>query len=142
VEPEVNPLMDLVLQFKTAYDREKVLKADLSIATGDREAFEQTLYEEMSRLEIQNIKTKYGMFYQRRSLFASIKPEEKEKFFRWLVRTDSKFLIQKTVNAQNLTAWVKESLGEKVEFDPKDKRTKFLNLTFKNRIGVKGGTNP
>jgi hypothetical protein len=138
-EGSQNDLMFLVKEFKFYYDLEKSHKNAYEKAREKKEAFEERLFAEMTAQEIENVRTKFGLFYKRVDIYASPNPEVKTKLLNWLTRHGFKYLVQKSVNAKSLTTMVREHLGERRKFDPDDKLGKLVNLTVKDRIGVRGG---
>jgi hypothetical protein len=115
---------------KTLENREKEVNAEI-------ETVNDQMVAQMIDEEMQNFSRSGQTFYLYRKIFASAVPEKKPDLFSWLRKEGHGDMIQETVNAQTLAAFVRELLDENEDDKLPEDLDPLLNVTRKQTIGMR-----
>lgn len=121
-------LKDLKAQKKAGEDHVKALNAEI-------EKVDQQLVESMIETEMQSFNKSGSVFYLNTKTFASAVADRKPELFEWLKENGYGAMVQETVNAMTLAAWVREQLEEKPELP--EELQPLLNVYEKTTVGIR-----
>jgi hypothetical protein len=76
-------------------------------------------------------------FYLNTRTFATAKAEGKIELYEWFKENGHEAMVQETVNAQTLAAWVREQLDEADELP--EEIQPLLNVYEKTSVGIRKG---
>lgn len=130
-ETVVKSLNIKLAEYNLMRAEENSAKSEYELLKLQRETMEETIYNIMEDAGMNAIKTDDGTFYRRVDTYCSIRKEEQQKAFEWLIENGLGDIIQETVNARTLTATMKERL------DSGEQIPEFINVTTKNRVGIR-----
>ncbi len=107
-----NKMFELAEQLKALRDAKKDAEQQLKALNADIDLTEQQLAELMLNTETQNFTRNGTMFYLTSTVRASAVAGRKEELFDSLRREGYGSLVTETVNANSLSAFVKEQMSE------------------------------
>ena len=122
---------EILLKLKKLKIEELKLKADYEYAKKERIKLEELVYDRLEDANIQNINVDNSTFYRKTVAYASINKAKKEAAFEWLQNNGFESIIQETVNANTLSAIMKEFIAEGGE------TPECIPIYVKKSIGIK-----
>lgn len=135
-EVQGNEIFALADRLKALWDRKADLDEQIKAVNAEIEEVERALSEAMVAEEMQNF-TRNGLtFYLLPKLYVSPVAERKQEFFAWLRANGFGDMIQETVNANTLRAWVKEQMEENNDELPEDLKP-LLNVHEEIGVGIR-----
>lgn len=132
---KTHSLFALADKLKELRDRKKSLEDELKALNREIDETEQALVDAMLEEEMQNFVRAGQMFYLQTKTYANAVPERKQELFTWLKANGYGDLVQETVNANSLAAFVRELLEEEDEL-PEELR-QLVNVYEKTTIGIR-----
>ena len=132
MEQEIFVLADELAELK---DRKKALDDELKAVNSRIAEVEEQLANKMVEEEIQSFQRSGKTFYVTTKVFASAVPERKAELFAWLKEHGFGDMVTETVNANTLSAWVREQLEES-ETLPEDLE-ELVNVYEKTTVGIR-----
>lgn len=107
----------MVRELRKAKDAKQTLEAKMKDLNGTiRRLAENEIPDYMDENEIEKHSVKgVGTIYLTTKVYAHVKAEDRETFYKWLREHGSGDLIKETVHPQTLNAFAKEQLGEGVK---------------------------
>lgn len=136
--PEVSMgMFELADLLKGLKDQKAELEDALKAVNAEIEKTEQKLVEEMISEELQNFTRNGQIYYLTRKVYASTVPERKPELFSWLRKEGHGDMIQETVNANTLAAFVRESLDNSEEDELPADLAPLVNITRKQAVGLR-----
>ena len=137
--PETTTLFELADQLKDLRDMKKGLEQKLKDINAQLEEKDATLAAAMTESETQNFTRAGIMFCLTNTTRASATAERKEELFDALRTEGFGDLIYETVNANSLSAFVKEQIAENADTLP-DWLNGLVNVYEKATVGVRKAT--
>ncbi len=132
---ETSSLFELSDLLMTKKQKKSEIEAMLEDIKAQIEAIEQAMVMSMLTDEVQNFKRDGVTFYISTRIFASVPEENKDEVFEWFKgHPDYNGMVKEQINANTLSAWVKERLSE--EGMPEDLEGK-LKIYEKTGIGAR-----
>lgn len=116
-------------------DRKKVLDDELKAINTRIAEVEEELANKMLTEEIQSFQRSGKTFYVTTKVFASAVPERKAKLFAWLKENGFGDMVTETVNANTLSAWVREQLEESESLP--EGLEELVNVYEKTTVGIR-----
>lgn len=98
---------------------------------------DRQLVEAMVESEVQAINRGGFTFYLHTKTFATALAERKIELYEWFKENGHEAMVQETVNAQTLAAWVREQLDEADELP--EEIQPLLNVYEKTSVGIRRG---
>ncbi|MBS3969645.1 MAG: hypothetical protein KGZ94_05965 [Clostridia bacterium] len=108
----MSSIFHLADRLKQLKNRKKALEGELKSNNAEMEAVGDELSQAMLDEEMANFVRGGQMFYLTTKIFASADKERKQELFQWLKQNDYGDMVQETVNANTLAAFVREILNE------------------------------
>ncbi|MBS3970524.1 MAG: hypothetical protein KGZ94_10490 [Clostridia bacterium] len=105
-------IFQLADRLKQLKNRKKTLEGELKSNNAEMEAVGDELSQAMLDEEMANFVRGGQMFYLTTKLYANADKERKQELFQWLKKNDYGDMVQETVNANTLAAFVRELLNE------------------------------
>ena len=137
--PDTSMLFELADQLKDLRDTKKNLEQQLKAINAEMEAKDTALATAMAESETQNFTRSGTMFCLTNTTRASAAAERKEELFDALRSSGFGDLIYETINANSLSAFVKEQIAENMNTLP-DWLNGLVNLYEKATVGVRKAT--
>ena len=137
--PDTSMLFELADQLKDLRDTKKNLEQQLKAINAELEAKDTELATAMAESETQNFTRAGTMFCLTNTTRASAAAERKEELFDALRSGGFGDLIYETINANSLSAFVKEQMLENMNTLP-DWLDGLVNLYEKATVGVRKAT--
>ena len=137
--PDTAMLFELADQLKDLCDAKKDLEQQLKAINAELEAKDTALATAMAESETQNFTRSGTMFCLTNTTRASAAAERKEELYDALRSGGFGDLIYETVNANSLSAFVKEQMLENMNTLP-DWLDGLVNLYEKATVGVRKAT--
>ena len=134
--PDTAMLFELADQLKDLRDTKKDLEQQLKAINAELEAKDTALATAMAESETQNFTRSGTMFCLTNTTRASAAAEHKEELFDALRSGGFGDLIYETINANSLSAFVKEQIAENLNTLP-DWLDGLVNLYEKATVGVR-----
>lgn len=132
-------LFDLADQLKALRDDKKKLEERLKFLNATIDEVDYQLSEAMAASETQNFTRAGTMFYLTSTTRASAVAGSKEALFDALRGAGHESLIQETVNANSLSAFVREQIAENGDALP-DWLDGLVNVFEKTTVGVRNAS--
>jgi len=132
VEQEIFTLADELAELK---DRKKALDDELKAVNARIAEVEEELSNRMLEEEIQSFQRSGKTFYVTTKVFANAVPERKNDLFVWLKEHGFGDMITETVNANTLSAWVREQLEESESLP--EGLEELVNVYEKTSVGIR-----
>lgn len=132
MEQEIFTLADELAALK---DRKKALDDELKAVNARITEVEEHLASKMVEEEIQSFQRSGRTFYVTTKVFANAVPERKVELFAWLKDNGFGDLVTETVNANTLSAWVREQLADSDQL-PEDLQ-ELINVYEKTTVGIR-----
>lgn len=132
---KTHSLFALADKLKELRDRKKSLEDELKALNREIDETEQALVDAMLEEEMQNFVRAGQMFSLQTKTYANAVPERKQELLAWLKKNGYGDLVQETVNANSLAAFVRELLEEADEL-PEELR-ELVNVYEKTTIGIR-----
>mgnify|MGYP000883449687 FL=1 len=137
--PDTSMLFELADQLKDLRDTKKNLEQQLKDINAQLDEKDATLAAAMAESETQNFTRAGIMFCLTNTTRASAMAERKEELFDALRTEGFGDLIYETVNANSLSAFVKEQMAENADSLP-DWLNGLVNIYEKATVGVRKAT--
>ena len=137
--PDTSMLFELADQLKDLRDTKKDLEQQLKAINAQLEEKDNALATAMAESETQNFTRAGTMFCLTNTTRASAAAERKEELFDALRSSGFGDLIYETINANSLSAFVKEQITENMNTLP-DWLDGLVNLYEKATVGVRKAT--
>ena len=137
--PDTSMLFELADQLKDLRDTKKNLEQQLKELNAQLEEKDAALASAMAESETQNFTRAGVMFCLTNTTRASAMAEHKEDLFNALRTEGFGDLIYETVNANSLSAFVKEQMAENMDTLP-DWLNGLVNVYEKATVGVRKAT--
>jgi hypothetical protein len=122
-------------RLKALRDEKAAIEGQLKEVNTQIEQAEQDLVNAMVAEEMQNFVRGGQMFYLTTKVYANAVPERKQELFTWLKANGYGDMVQETVHAQTLAAFVREQLDEAEEL-PSDLEP-LVNVFEKTSVGLR-----
>lgn len=132
MEQEIFVLADELAELK---DRKKALDDELKAVNARIAEVEEQLASKMVEEEIQSFQRSGKTFYVTTKVFASAVPERKVELFAWLKDHGFGDMVTETVNANTLSAWVREQLEESESLP--EGLEELVNVYEKTSVGIR-----
>ncbi len=129
-------MFDLADKLKELKDKKKVLQNELKDLEAEIELTDYKLSEIMAENEMQNFTRSKVMFYLKTSTRASAVSGQKEKLYESLKNNGYGDLVYETVNANSLSAFVKEEITENADKLP-DWLAGLVNVFEKTNVVIR-----
>ncbi len=137
--PDTSMLFELADQLKDLRDTKKNLEQQLKAINAQLEAKDNALATAMAESETQNFTRAGTMFCLTNTTRASASTERRQELFEALRTGGFGDLIYETINANSLSAFVKEQMTENLNTLP-DWLNGLVNLYEKATVGVRKAT--
>ena len=137
--PDTSMLFELADQIKDLRDAKKDLEQQLKAINAQLEEKDNALATAMAESETQNFTRSGTMFCLTNTTRASAAAERKKELFDALRSSGFGDLIYETINANSLSAFVKEQIAENMNTLP-DWLDGLVNLYEKATVGVRKAT--
>ncbi len=137
--PNTSMLFELADQLKDLRDTKKNLEQQLKAINAELEAKDTALATAMAESETQNFTRAGTMFCLTNTTRASASAEHRQELFDALRSGGFGDLIYETINANSLSAFVKEQIAENMNTLP-DWLDGLVNLYEKATVGVRKAT--
>lgn len=121
-------LAELRAMKKDTEDRLKEINAEI-------EKVDAELAERMLAEEVQNFSRNGQTFYLNTTVRASAKADRKQDLFQWFKEHGLGDMVTETVNANTLSAWVREQLEESDELP--EGLEELVNVYEKTTVGIR-----
>lgn len=131
-------IFELADKLKELKDKKKSLDEEIKAVNAEIEFTDIELSEAMIQEEMQNFKRSGLTFYINTKTYASAIPEFKEELFETLKNEGYGDLIYETVNANSLSAFVKEQILMNEDSLP-DWMDGLVHVYDKTTIGIRKG---
>lgn len=132
MEQEIFVLADELAELK---DRKKELDDELKAVNARIAEVEEQLASKMVEEEIQSFQRSGKTFYVTTKVFASAVPERRIELFAWFKDNGFGDMVQETVNANTLAAWVRERLADSDQLP--EGLDELINVYEKTTVGVR-----
>jgi len=132
MEQEIFALADELSELR---DRKKALDDELKAVNARITEVEEQLASKMVEEEIQSFQRSGKTFYVTTKVFASAVPERKAELFAWLKEHGFGDMVTETVNANTLSAWVREQLEESESLP--EGLEELVNVYEKTTVGIR-----
>jgi len=120
-----------LLKLKKLKLKELKFKADYEYAKKERAKLEEEVFDRLENANIQSMNIDNSTLYRKTTIYASIKKTDKENGLQWLMNNGYDSIIQETVNANTLSAVMKEFIAEGGEIP------ECISIFTKKSIGIK-----
>ena|SRR5690606_27570624 len=132
MEQEIFGLADELAGLK---ERKKELEDTLKEVNARIATVEEILSTRMLEEEVQSFNRNGKTFYVQTKTFASAVPERKHELFAWLKDHGFGDMVTETVNANTLSAWVREQLEESESLP--EGLEELVNVYEKTTVGIR-----
>ena len=109
----MSSIFQLADRLKQLKNQKKVLEGELKSNNAEMEAVGDELSQAMLDEEMANFVRSGQMFYLTTKLYANADKDRKQELFQWLKQNDYGDMVQESVNANTLAAFVRELLDER-----------------------------
>lgn len=134
-ENQSRNILVLATELHRLRDEKKATEDKVKELNREIEEVDKELVEAMLESELQSINMSGFTFYLNTRTFATAKAEGKIELYEWFKENGHESMVQETVNAQTLAAWVREQLDEADEL-PKEIQP-LLNVYEKTSVGIR-----
>jgi hypothetical protein len=134
IAPGIFTLADKLRALK---EEKKALEGREKEVNAEIDSVNEQMVSYMVDEELQNFDRGGNKFYLTRKVYASAVPEKKPDLFSWLRKEGHGDMIQETVNAQTLAAFVRELLDENEDDKLPEDLDPLLNVTKKQTVGMR-----
>lgn len=132
MEQEIFTLADELAALK---DRKKALDDELKAVNARIAEIDEILSSRMLEEELQSFNRNGRTFYVQTKTFASAVPERKAELLAWLKENGYGDMVTETVNANTLSAWVREQLEESESLP--EGLEELVNVYEKTTVGIR-----
>ena len=122
-------------KLKELKDRKKALDGEVKVNNSELEKVSEDLSQAMLEEEMANFVRSGQMFYLTTKIFASADKTRKSELFSWLKENDFGDMVQETVNANTLAAFVREILDEQDKLP--EQLEQLVNVYEKTLVGMR-----
>jgi len=130
--------VNLIDNLQELRNQKQELEAATKTVTAELEEVEKQVIDNFVTAEVDSVKRNGKTYSLRNETFASAIAEEKDKLFNALRSNEAGELIQETVNANSLRAFVKE-LRENNNGEIPEWIVPYINVFEKTKISVRKG---
>ncbi|MBS4024144.1 MAG: hypothetical protein KGZ96_00550 [Clostridia bacterium] len=131
----MSKIFQLADRLKELKDRKKDLDGEVKVNNSELEKVSEDLSQAMLEEEMANFVRSGQMFYLTTKIFASADKTRKQELFSWLKANDFGDMVQETVNANTLAAFVREILDEQDKLP--EKLEQLVNVHEKTLVGMR-----
>lgn len=132
MEQEIFTLADELAALK---DRKKALDDELKAVNARIAEIDEILSSRMLEEELQSFNRNGKTFYVNTKTYASAVPDKKHELFAWLKNHGYGDMVTETVNANTLSAFVREMLSKTDQLP--EGLEKLVNVFEKTTVGVR-----
>ena len=134
---ETRDILKLAEQLHLLKEEKKLMEDKVKAINREIEDVDKELVEAMVESELQSLNMAGFTFYLSTRTFATAKAEGKIELYEWFKENGHEAMVQETVNAQTLAAWVREQLDEADELP--EEIQPLLNVYEKTSVGIRKG---
>ena len=131
----MSKIFQLADRLRELKDRKKDLDGEVKVNNSELEKVSEDLSQAMLEEEMANFVRSGQMFYLTTKIFASADKTRKSELFSWLKENDYADMVQETVNANTLAAFVREILDEQDRLP--EKLDQLVNVHEKTLVGMR-----
>ena len=130
--------VNLIDDLQDLKNQKEELENSLKAVSAELEEVEKQVVENFITAEVDSVKRNGKTYSLKNDLYTSPIAEEKDNLFEALRKNEAGELIQETVNANSLRAFVKELKGDN-DGDIPEWIAPFINVVEKTKISVRKG---
>ncbi len=131
----MSKIFELADKLRELKEQKKDLDREVKLNNAEIEKVGEDLSQAMLAEEMANFVRSGQMFYLTTKLFASADKARKHELFEWLKQNDYGDMVQETVNANTLAAFIREMIDERDKL-PED-LDPLVNVHEKTLVGMR-----